>query len=116
APPNLKIDVVEQRAPRGTGDAASAALTAFPHDDDLEDGDLLVLPGDTPLVRPQTLVDLLRRHRETDAAATVLTAHLDDPPGPGRIVRDRNDQVARIVEQADADAEDRKSTRLNSSH
>src|SRR3954447_7610385 len=47
APPNLLIDFVEQHVQRGTGDAVSVALTAFP-DDDFEDGDIVVLPGDTP--------------------------------------------------------------------
>src|SRR5438034_9198207 len=50
APPELAIDYVEQHVQRGTGDAASVALTAFPDEDDV-DGDIVVLPGDTPLVR-----------------------------------------------------------------
>jgi bifunctional UDP-N-acetylglucosamine pyrophosphorylase/glucosamine-1-phosphate N-acetyltransferase len=114
APPTLAIDFVEQHVQRGTGDAASVALTAFP-DDDLEDGDLLVLPGDAPLVRPETLVDLVRIHREGDAAATVLTAHLDDPAGYGRVLRDKNDNVARIVEHHDATTEERAVDEVNTS-
>src|SRR5919206_344102 len=81
-PADLPIDFVEQRVRRGTGDAVSVALTAFPDDDD--DGDILVLPGDAPLVRPATLGELLACHRESDAAATILTARLDDPTGMGR--------------------------------
>ncbi|MHB1533747.1 MAG: bifunctional UDP-N-acetylglucosamine diphosphorylase/glucosamine-1-phosphate N-acetyltransferase GlmU [Acidimicrobiales bacterium] len=104
-PPGVHIDFVEQRVQRGTGDAVSVALTAFP-DDDLDGGDVLVLPGDTPLLRSPTLAALVRTHRHADAAATVLTAKLADPTGYGRVVRSKDGRVARIVEQADAtDAE-----------
>ena len=99
-PPDLIIDFVEQRVPRGTGDAAAVALTAFPDDDD--DGDIVVLPGDTPLVLPATLGSLVARHRESDAAATLLTAYLDDPAGMGRVVRTKDGRVSRIVEELDA--------------
>ena len=100
APPNLLIDFVEQHVQRGTGDAVSVALTAFP-DDDFEDGDIVVLPGDTPLLRPPTLAALVRRHRSTDAAATVLSAELDHAEGYSRIVRGRDDRVRSIVDDAD---------------
>jgi bifunctional UDP-N-acetylglucosamine pyrophosphorylase/glucosamine-1-phosphate N-acetyltransferase len=82
------------------------ALTAFP-DDDLDDGDIVVLPGDAPLVRPATLGNLVVEHREADAAATVLTARLDDPTGYGRVVRDKHGGVRRLVEEADATKADR---------
>src|SRR3954463_6951382 len=113
-PPDLVIDFVEQRTQRGTGDAASVALTAFP-DDDHGDGDLIVLPGDAPLVRAETLDDLVAVHRESDAAATILTARLPDPTGYGRIVRDKNGQVACIVEHADATPEEREIDEVNTS-
>src|SRR5260370_41192146 len=79
APPHLILDFVEQHAPRGTGDAASVALTAFPDDLEVEDGDTVVLPGDTPLLRPATLAALVRAHREADPACPVRTAHIDQP-------------------------------------
>ncbi len=102
-PPNLPIDFVNQRVQRGTGDAVLVALTAFPDDDGNDDGgDIIVLPGDTPLLRAPTLAALVRTHREAGAAATMLTARLPDPTGYGRIVRGRNGRVARIVEHADA--------------
>jgi bifunctional UDP-N-acetylglucosamine pyrophosphorylase/glucosamine-1-phosphate N-acetyltransferase len=100
APP-VTIDFVEQRVQRGTGDAVMVALTAF-HEDEVEDGDIVVLPGDTPLLRPQTLEELVDVHRAADAAATMLTARLDDPSGYGRVVRDRSGRVSGIVEQSDA--------------
>src|SRR5207248_1947411 len=85
---------------RGTGDAVSVALTAFPDDD--EDGDLIVLPGDAPLVRPSTLGELVAQHRAGDAAATLLTARLDDPTGMGRVIRGKDARVTHIVEELDA--------------
>jgi bifunctional UDP-N-acetylglucosamine pyrophosphorylase/glucosamine-1-phosphate N-acetyltransferase len=114
APARLSIDFVEQRVQRGTGDAVSVALTAFP-DDDMEDGDIVVLPGDTPLLRPSTVLTLVRLHRESEAAASLLTTRLPDPTGYGRVVRDKNDRVARIVEQADASAEERLIDEVNTS-
>jgi bifunctional UDP-N-acetylglucosamine pyrophosphorylase/glucosamine-1-phosphate N-acetyltransferase len=113
APPSLPIDVVEQHVQRGTGDAVSVALTAF--DDDLDDDDLLVLPGDAPLVRVETLAALVETHHEGDAACTVLTARLGDPTGYGRILRDKNGNVDRIVEHKDATAEEREVDEVNTS-
>ena len=61
--------------------------------------DVVVLPGDTPLLRPATLAALVRLHRASDAAATLLTAEVDTPGGYGRVVRPNGDQVVRIVEK-----------------
>src|ERR1700730_5949812 len=83
----IPVEFVEQRFQRGTGDAASVGLTGSGFDLDGEDGALL-LPGDTPLRRAEPLAQLATEHRLADAAATVLTAELDDPTGYGRIVRD----------------------------
>jgi bifunctional UDP-N-acetylglucosamine pyrophosphorylase/glucosamine-1-phosphate N-acetyltransferase len=103
-PPGLHLDFVEQRVQRGTGDAVLVALTAFP-DDDADDQDIVILPGDTPLLRPPTLAALVRTHRDADAAATLLTARLAEPAGYGRVVREKGGRVARIVEHVEA-AED----------
>lgn len=97
----MPVEFVEQRVQRGTGDAASVALTAGVFDLDAED-DLLVVPGDAPLLGAETLAALARHHREADAAATVLTAVLDEPTGYGRVVRDENGAVDHVVEQPDA--------------
>ena len=107
APSELRVEFVEQIQPLGTGDAAAVALTGFEQGVDLEEGDLVILPGDTPLLRPATLAALVRTHRSEDAAATLLTANLDDPNGYGRIVRSKSGDVARIVEEMDADADER---------
>src|SRR6476659_6696682 len=77
--PDLLLDFVEQHRQRGTGDAASVGITAFPDELDGDDDDVVVLPGDTPLLRPETIAALVDAHRTSGAAATLLTAHLDDP-------------------------------------
>jgi bifunctional UDP-N-acetylglucosamine pyrophosphorylase/glucosamine-1-phosphate N-acetyltransferase len=100
------LEVVEQPVQWGTGDALSVALTAF-HDDDGDLDDLVVLPGDAPLLRPSTLTALVEAHRQGSAAATLLTTRLDDPTGYGRVVRSRDGRVASIVEEADATDEER---------
>jgi len=69
-------------------------------------GDVLVVCGDTPLLRPQTLSELCRRHRNSNNAATVLTAILDDPAGYGRVIRSTGGMVEKIVEHKDAGPEE----------
>lgn len=113
APSGLSIDFVEQGVQQGTGDAVSVALTAF--DDDLDDDDLLVLPGDAPLIRAETLAELASVHADNEAACTVLTARIADPTGYGRVLRARNGEVDRIVEDKDATAEERQIDEVNTS-
>src|SRR5207253_5822828 len=115
APPHLIIDFVEQHVQRGTGDAVASALTSFPDDIEAEDGDIVVLPGDTPLLRATTLAALVREHRTTDAAATVLSARLEQPGGHDRVVRDKDARVSRIVEHALADEDEREIEEVNTS-
>ena len=98
----MPIEFVEQPFQRGTGDAASVALTAGAFDVDGED-DLLLVPGDAPLLRAETLAALAREHRASDAAATLLTAVLPDPTGYGRVLRDESGRVTAVVEQSEAD-------------
>jgi len=114
APPGLDIDFIEQRVRRGTGDAMAVALEAFP-DNDGDGDDILVLPGDTPLLTSATLRALVDEQRLTDAAAAMLTAQLPDPTGYGRVVRDRNGNVARVVEEADASDVERMIDEVNTS-
>jgi bifunctional UDP-N-acetylglucosamine pyrophosphorylase/glucosamine-1-phosphate N-acetyltransferase len=113
--PDLVLDFVEQHVQRGTGDAVSVGLTAFPDDDLDVDGDLLVLPGDTPLLRPSTISTLVARHQATEAACTVLTAKVPDPTGYGRIVRGKDERVRRVVEESDADVDERAIDEVNTS-
>ena len=77
-------------------------------------GTLVLLSGDVPLLRPATLERLAARHRETGAAATVLTARVPQPRGYGRIVRDTDGAIAEIVEEKDASDEQRRIDEINS--
>lgn len=97
---HLPIEFVEQGAPRGTGDALAAALGAL-GDDDLGDDDVVVLPGDMPLLAPASLAALVRTHRAADAACTVLVARPRDPSGRARVVRAKDGTIARVVPAAD---------------
>jgi bifunctional UDP-N-acetylglucosamine pyrophosphorylase/glucosamine-1-phosphate N-acetyltransferase len=116
AAPELPLEFVEQSVQRGTGDAVGVALTAFGPDElDDADADVLVMPGDTPLLRAATVAALVDAHRATDAACTLLTARMADPTGYGRVVRGRDDRVERVVEQADATAEEREIDEVNTS-
>ncbi|MBC7962771.1 MAG: bifunctional UDP-N-acetylglucosamine diphosphorylase/glucosamine-1-phosphate N-acetyltransferase GlmU [Steroidobacteraceae bacterium] len=94
----------------GTGHAVACALDALAG----FRGTVLILCGDTPLLRPETLTDLLKFHGDHSAAVTVLTAVMDDPYGYGRVVRDENGRVTRIVEQKDADPEEQDIREINS--
>src|SRR5436190_1532481 len=113
--PEVEVEFVEQHVQRGTGDAVSVALTSSAFDDlDAED-DILVLPGDHPLLSAETIAMLATEHRVQDAAATVLTVNAADPTGYGRVIRDKDDRVARIVEHADADDDERAVDEINTS-
>ena len=102
------LTYVEQKERLGTGHALMQARGACP-----EDGaPLLVMPGDVPLLSADTLGQLLEQHRRTGAAATVLTAVVDDPAGYGRVVR-VDDRPVAIVEHRDATAEQREIREIN---
>jgi len=90
---------VVQEQQRGTGHAVRVALGAVPAG---RDGTVLVLPGDAPLLRAETLDELLAEHTASGAAATVLTSVADDPTGYGRVIRRADGSVDRVVEQKDA--------------
>ncbi|MBO0588073.1 bifunctional UDP-N-acetylglucosamine diphosphorylase/glucosamine-1-phosphate N-acetyltransferase GlmU [Sporosarcina sp. E16_8] len=77
------------------------------------DGTTMVVCGDTPLIRSETMEALIAHHKATGAKATILTAYADDPTGYGRIIRGENGQVLRNVEQKDATPEEQKVTEIN---
>ncbi len=103
---------VHQAERLGTGHATSVGLSALEN----QSGDVLVLCGDVPLLRPETLGELIRRHRSEAAAVTVLTAIMGDPSGYGRVLRERGarGRVAAIVEDADATETERAIPEINS--
>lgn len=92
-----RCEYVTQAEQKGTGHAvreAKPVLGDF-------DGTIVLMCGDTPLVTEDTIKALLNEHTTTGAAATVLTAHMENPTGYGRIIRDEEGKVLRIVEQKD---------------
>ena len=98
APQPDRLIFATQSRQLGTGDAVRVGLDAL--GDLPEASDVLVLPGDTPLLRPETLTRIVAIRRRDGAAVSLLTARLDDPTGYGRIVR--SDNGIAIVEQRDA--------------
>ena len=108
---DLDAQTVVQRPQRGTGHAVQVARRAMRKSAKLA----LVVPGDAPLLRAATLAALLDTHRRGEAAATILTAELDDPNGYGRILRDAEGRVQAIVEESEATPEQRAIREVNSS-
>lgn len=97
----VPVRPVHQDEQRGTGDAARVALEQL----DPADRDLLVLPGDMPLVTASTLRRMVEIHNKDDTAVTLLTARVVDPAGYGRVVRHMGGEVVRIVEDVDCSEE-----------
>ena len=96
------VEFVVQVHQRGTGDAVMAAKEPLAG----SHSTLIILTGDVPLIRAQTLQQLLDHHRSTNAAGSLLTTKLENPTGYGRVIRDANGGFVKIVEQRDAtDAE-----------
>lgn len=98
-----RISFVEQTEQLGTGHAAKVCVPLLRG----QTGDVILLAGDTPLIRPQMLATLLSAHRDDRAAGTIATAILDDPTGYGRIVRGKDGEFLEIVEQLDCTPEQR---------
>lgn len=107
----FKATTVLQRPQNGTGHAMLIARNAIGPKARLA----VVLPGDAPLIRTEMLSALIDAHRRGGAAATVLTAQLDDPTGYGRIIRNRDGSVAAIAEEKSATEAERKIHEVNSS-
>lgn len=108
-----KIIIKEQRIgkeyPYGTGYAVSLAV------DEIEDDDkVLILTGDTPLVKGETLKSFMEFHNENKNIATVLTANIEDPTGYGRIIKDSEGNLLKIVEHKDCNEEELKIKEFNS--
>ena len=113
-------DVVKEKLPKdtmiamqteqlGTGHAVMMAKE-YINDNDT----IVVLCGDTPLVKEETLKRLFDYHIEHGYHATVLTTTVDNPTGYGRIIRDENKDLLKIVEQKDANEEEKKAKEINS--
>jgi bifunctional UDP-N-acetylglucosamine pyrophosphorylase / glucosamine-1-phosphate N-acetyltransferase len=103
------VEFVEQTVQLGTGHAIQQLL---PHLEGYT-GNLLVLNGDVPLLRTQTLEKLLQTHQTYQNAATILTSHLSHPKGYGRVFCNDNNIVQQIVEDKDCSPAQRQNHRIN---
>ncbi|WP_058305646.1 bifunctional UDP-N-acetylglucosamine diphosphorylase/glucosamine-1-phosphate N-acetyltransferase GlmU [Gracilibacillus massiliensis] len=100
---------VIQEEQLGTGHAVQQAEKYLAN----KQGTTIVVCGDTPLLTNQTLQSVIDHHEEQKAAVTILTAHAENPTGYGRIVRNADNQVSKIVEQKDASEEEQKIQEIN---
>jgi len=100
---------INQTKQRGTGDAVMAARSALAG----ANSTVLILSGDVPLVRVETLRALIEKHLAEQASCTMLSVRLENPTGYGRVVRDEAGNFAKIVEQKDATDEERQIREVN---
>ena len=100
---NERVTIVNQDDIPGTGRAVQCAMAQLAQQGELE-GSVLIAASDMPLLDSDTLSQLLAFHEQSGNGATVLTTVLDDPTGYGRIIRDSEGNVLRIVEQKDANS------------
>ena len=100
---NERVTIVNQDDKPGTGRAVQCAMAQLTQQGELE-GSVLIAASDMPLLDSDTLSQLLAFHNASGNGATVLTTVLDDPTGYGRIIRDSEGNVLRIVEQKDANS------------
>jgi bifunctional UDP-N-acetylglucosamine pyrophosphorylase/glucosamine-1-phosphate N-acetyltransferase len=103
------LTFIEQREQLGTGHAVQQVI---PHLEGF-DGDLLVLNGDVPLLRPETIQNLVTTHQENGNAATLLTAQFTDPTGYGRVFCTDQNLITEIVEHRDCSPAQRQNPRIN---
>ena len=99
-----------QAEQRGTGDAVESARPFLEN----SDSTLVLLSGDVPMIKSETLRKLVQHHRSTNSDCSILTVRLENPTGYGRVIRDENDAFVRIVEQKDATDEERQVKEINS--
>ncbi|WP_421656997.1 bifunctional UDP-N-acetylglucosamine diphosphorylase/glucosamine-1-phosphate N-acetyltransferase GlmU [Leptothermofonsia sp. ETS-13] len=104
-----ELEFVEQPEQLGTGHAIQQLL---PHLQGFQ-GDLLILNGDVPLLRPETLKLLLKTHREHQVPATILTAHMPNPKGYGRVFCNGQNILQQIVEDRDCSPAQKQNRRIN---
>jgi bifunctional UDP-N-acetylglucosamine pyrophosphorylase/glucosamine-1-phosphate N-acetyltransferase len=105
------VTVAVQEEPLGTGDAVRSAQSAL----EGYDGDVLILSGDTPMLTADLLRELVETHRREGADATILSAEPPDPRLYGRVVRDADGTVLKVVEGTDASEDVQKIREINSS-
>ena len=104
------LNYVIQSEQLGTGHAVKQAADYI----EKHEGAVLILYGDTPLLREETVAEFVKEHQQSNSDLTVMTALFDDPEGYGRIVKDEEGNLTSIVEEKDADLETKKIKEINS--
>ncbi|WP_323053748.1 bifunctional UDP-N-acetylglucosamine diphosphorylase/glucosamine-1-phosphate N-acetyltransferase GlmU [Thermoanaerobacter sp. RKWS2] len=104
-----RVKYAYQEVQLGTGHAVMMAEDLLP-----EEGNVLILTGDTPLITSNTLKELINFHIKEGNSVTILSSVLEDPTGYGRIIRDKSGNVIRIVEDKDATEEEKSIHEINS--
>ncbi len=95
---NFNVETVIQKEQLGTGHAVLCTESAI----DMMEGSVMILCGDTPLIRSETLADMIKQHRSQNSTLTVMTTKLEDPTHYGRIIQGGAETVLSIVEEKDA--------------
>ncbi len=99
--------IIDQKLPLGTGDAVKKALQEIKEKDDL-----IILPGDAPLLKYETLKNFVDFYNKNKPDALILTAIFEDPKGYGRIIKE-NSKIIKIIEEVDASEEEKKIKEIN---
>lgn len=103
------VTIAYQKSQLGTGDAVKSAFEKFD-----ERSSVMVLAGDVPLITEKTLTSLYLSHQNNNNDITFITMELDNPYGYGRVVRDRSGKIKNIVEEKDADEDEKRIKEVNS--
>lgn len=103
------VDFAVQQQQLGTGHAVLAAEAACA----VSDGVVMIVCGDTPLILPETLKAMFEQHLASEASITLMTTELENPSNYGRIITDESGSILKIVEEKDADSEQKKIREIN---
>lgn len=106
---DFPVELAVQKEQLGTGHAVLCAETAITE----MKGSVMILCGDTPLIRSETLQSMLDSHKQADATLTLMTTVLDDPSHYGRIISDDSEEILAIVEEKDATSEQKNIQEIN---
>ena len=106
----FQVNYVHQKNLIGTGDAVKSALPGISS----TINDILVLCGDVPLIKKDTIQNLIDKHKQNQAKITVLAVNMDDPTGYGRVILDDSNNMLCIREEADASLEEKTIQKINS--
>ena len=104
------LTFVEQKTQKGTADAIKYCLP----ETKCFNGNVLILSGDVPLIKPETLKEFIKTHDLNNANASLISAEIDDPTGYGRIIKNNKNQLIKIVEHKDASDKQKELKEINS--